>query len=75
MLDAARCSTCRYARMSWSRSSREPTPRTSRRERPAARALATLVKDNAGVTVGVDVLEPGLLERSAGKAQRLLDLR
>jgi phenylacetate-CoA ligase len=38
-------------------------------------ALATLVKDNAGVTVGVDVLEPGLLERSAGKAQRLLDLR
>jgi phenylacetate-CoA ligase len=38
-------------------------------------ALTTLVKDNAGVTVGVDVLEPGLLERSAGKAQRLLDLR
>ena len=38
-------------------------------------ALAALVKDNAGVTVGVDVLEPGLLERSAGKAQRLLDLR
>jgi phenylacetate-CoA ligase len=38
-------------------------------------ALATLVKHSAGVTVGVDVLEPGLLERSAGKAQRLLDLR
>jgi phenylacetate-CoA ligase len=38
-------------------------------------ALTTLVKDNAGVTVGVDVLEPGLLARSAGKAQRLLDLR
>jgi phenylacetate-CoA ligase len=38
-------------------------------------ALATLVKDSAGVTVGIDVLEPGLLDRSAGKAQRLLDLR
>jgi phenylacetate-CoA ligase len=38
-------------------------------------ALGALVKDNAGVTVGIDVLEPGLLERSAGKAQRLLDLR
>jgi phenylacetate-CoA ligase len=37
--------------------------------------LAALVKENAGVTVGVDVLEPGLLERSAGKAQRVLDLR
>ena len=37
--------------------------------------LAGLVKDNAGVTVGVDVVEPGLLERSTGKAQRVLDLR
>jgi len=37
--------------------------------------LADLVKQNAGVTVGVDVLEPGLLERSTGKAQRVLDLR
>ncbi len=38
-------------------------------------ALAVLVKDGAGVTVGVEVIEPGLLERSAGKAQRVLDLR
>jgi phenylacetate-CoA ligase len=37
--------------------------------------LAALVKDAAGVSVGVDVLEPGLIERSAGKAQRVLDLR
>jgi phenylacetate-CoA ligase len=37
--------------------------------------LAALVKGAAGVTVGVDVLEPGLIERSAGKAQRVLDLR
>jgi phenylacetate-CoA ligase len=40
-----------------------------------ATTLATLVKDTAGVTVAVEVLEPGLLERSAGKAQRLVDLR
>jgi phenylacetate-CoA ligase len=40
-----------------------------------AATLAALVKEGAGVTVAVDVLEPGLLERSAGKAQRLVDLR
>jgi phenylacetate-CoA ligase len=44
------------------------------REASGAR-LAALVKDAAGVTVGVDVVEPGLIERSAGKAQRVLDLR
>jgi len=37
--------------------------------------LAALVKETVGVTVGVDVLEPDLIERSAGKAQRILDLR
>jgi phenylacetate-CoA ligase len=37
--------------------------------------LAALVKENVGVTVEVDVLEPNLIERSAGKAQRILDLR
>ncbi len=40
-----------------------------------AERLAALVKESLGVTVAVDVLEPGLLERSAGKATRLLDLR
>jgi phenylacetate-CoA ligase len=40
-----------------------------------AAALAALVKDSAGVSVAVDVLEPGLLERSAGKARRVVDLR
>jgi phenylacetate-CoA ligase len=40
-----------------------------------AAALAALVKDNAGVSVDVDVVEPGLVERSTGKAQRVLDLR
>jgi phenylacetate-CoA ligase len=39
------------------------------------RALAALIKENIGVTVSVDVLEPNLIERSAGKAQRILDLR
>ncbi|HZO34918.1 MAG TPA: phenylacetate--CoA ligase, partial [Gaiellaceae bacterium] len=38
-------------------------------------ALAALVKDTVGVGVAVDVLEPGLIERSAGKAERLVDLR
>jgi phenylacetate-CoA ligase len=38
-------------------------------------ALAALIKENVGVTATVDVLEPDLIERSAGKAQRVLDLR
>jgi phenylacetate-CoA ligase len=37
--------------------------------------LASLIKDSIGVTVAVDVLEPNLIERSAGKAQRIVDLR
>jgi phenylacetate-CoA ligase len=40
-----------------------------------ARALATGVKDHFGVTIAVDVLAPGGLERSQGKAQRIVDLR
>jgi phenylacetate-CoA ligase len=48
----------------------------SAEERDAAAArLAVLVKDTVGVTVDVDVLEPGLIERSLGKAQRVVDLR
>jgi phenylacetate-CoA ligase len=37
--------------------------------------LTALVKESIGVSVTVDVLEPDLIERSSGKAQRLLDLR
>jgi phenylacetate-CoA ligase len=37
--------------------------------------LAALIKENIGVAAAVDVLEPDLIERSAGKAQRVLDLR
>jgi phenylacetate-CoA ligase len=47
---------------------------------PAARAaagehLAQLVKASVGVNVTVDVVEPGGVERSLGKAQRVVDLR
>jgi phenylacetate-CoA ligase len=41
----------------------------------AARQLAGGVKDHFGVTVAVEVLAPGGLERSQGKAQRIVDLR
>jgi phenylacetate-CoA ligase len=41
----------------------------------SAQALADLIKETIGVTAAVDVLEPDLIERSAGKAQRVLDLR
>jgi len=37
--------------------------------------LGLLVKQNAGVTVGVDVVDPAAIERSTGKATRLVDLR
>ena len=37
--------------------------------------LAHLVKQHVGVTAACDVVEPGALERSQGKAQRVLDLR
>ncbi|HZS23788.1 MAG TPA: phenylacetate--CoA ligase PaaK [Gaiellaceae bacterium] len=44
------------------------------RERAGAE-LATLVKENVGVSVGVDVVEPSSVERSLGKAVRIVDLR
>jgi phenylacetate-CoA ligase len=37
--------------------------------------LAHLVKSTIGVNVAVDVVEPDQVERSAGKAQRVVDLR
>jgi phenylacetate-CoA ligase len=37
--------------------------------------LCTLVKDAIGVTVSCDVVEPGSMPRSEGKAKRVLDLR
>jgi phenylacetate-CoA ligase len=46
----------------------------SAREALAAQ-LKTLVKDNVGVTVGVEVTAPHALERSLGKAKRIDDRR
>ncbi len=43
--------------------------------RALASAAARLVKDNAGVTVTIEVCEPQALERSVGKAKRINDLR
>ena len=40
-----------------------------------ARALADLVKQSVGVSVRVEVLPPEALERSAGKARRIVDNR
>ena len=40
-----------------------------------ATRLCALVKENVGVNVSCDVVEPGTLARSQGKAQRVLDQR
>jgi phenylacetate-CoA ligase len=50
--------------------SREGTPPDG-----LAPALVALVKQNVGVSVRVDVVPPGGLERSIGKAKRILDKR
>ncbi|RMH71526.1 MAG: phenylacetate--CoA ligase [Actinomyces sp.] len=41
----------------------------------AGRDLATAIKQNVGVSAEVRVLEPGGVERSAGKARRVIDRR
>ncbi|MFC7309543.1 phenylacetate--CoA ligase PaaK [Streptomyces monticola] len=41
----------------------------------AARAVAAAVKDGIGVSVGVEVVDPGTLERSVGKLRRIVDER
>ncbi|MGC0366189.1 phenylacetate-CoA ligase [Rhodococcus sp. 27YEA15] len=41
----------------------------------AAQALQKLVKNRIGVTVDVKIVDPGGLERSVGKARRLIDQR
>ncbi len=41
----------------------------------SAERLRALIKGSIGVTVSVDVLEPGSIERSLGKAKRIVDLR
>jgi phenylacetate-CoA ligase len=41
----------------------------------SAEQLRALIKGTIGVTVSVDVLVPGTIERSLGKAKRIVDLR
>jgi phenylacetate-CoA ligase len=41
----------------------------------ASASIAARVKDSVGVTVGVSVVDPGTLERSAGKLRRVIDQR
>ena len=41
----------------------------------SAKVLAPLLKESIGVTTDVDVVEPGAIERSLGKAVRIVDLR
>jgi phenylacetate-CoA ligase len=48
---------------------------TARERDERAARLAGLVKEGVGVTVACDVVEAGVLARSEGKAQRILDLR
>ena len=49
--------------------------RTAQDRAELGQVLAHLVKQQIGVTATCDVVEPGVLERSQGKAQRVLDLR
>ncbi|MEV7995410.1 phenylacetate--CoA ligase PaaK [Streptomyces sp. NPDC086077] len=41
----------------------------------SARAITAAVKDGIGVSVTVEIVEPGSLERSVGKIRRIVDLR
>jgi phenylacetate-CoA ligase len=45
------------------------------RRGPAAREIATQVKNDVGISVGVEVLDPDALERSVGKLRRVIDQR
>ncbi len=52
----------------------EARPGTTERE-PLGRLLAERIKNRIGVTALVEVVEPGALERSLGKARRIEDRR
>lgn len=41
----------------------------------AAESITTAVKDGIGVSVGVEIVDPGTLERSVGKFKRIVDER
>lgn len=48
---------------------------TPERRAEAAGEIVRRVKDDVGVTVAVEIVEPGSLERSVGKIKRIVDLR
>ncbi len=50
-------------------------PRARTRARPPAADLEHHVKSRIGVTSAVVVVAPGEVERSLGKAKRIVDLR
>jgi phenylacetate-CoA ligase len=52
-----------------------PDAASADERRAAGGRLAALVKNSIGVTVDVDVVEPNAIERSLGKAVRIVDLR
>ncbi|MFE3179407.1 phenylacetate--CoA ligase PaaK [Streptomyces violascens] len=41
----------------------------------AARSIVAAVKDGIGVSVAVEIVDPGTIERSVGKFKRIVDLR
>ena len=51
-----------------------PTPDPGAAERAGA-GLVTMVRERIGVTIDVEVLAPNVLERSLGKARRIVDNR
>jgi phenylacetate-CoA ligase len=52
-----------------------PDADTPHRRAQSAALLAARIKDNVGVTAKVSVLDPDAIERSLGKARRVLDKR
>jgi phenylacetate-CoA ligase len=52
-----------------------PAPNESLDEDAIGRAVSERIKDLIGVSARVHVVAPGTLERSAGKAKRVIDLR
>jgi phenylacetate-CoA ligase len=52
-----------------------PAPNESPDGDAIGRAVSERIKDLIGVSARVHVVAPGTLERSAGKAKRVIDLR
>ena len=50
-------------------------PATSEEKRRAAATLTATIKSNVGVSAAVEICEPGAIERSLGKAKRVVDHR